>query len=459
MGYQKKGYTSGEIATAWIEDFDKLTKAKAKGRQRLLVVDGHSSHFTMGFLEYARSNKITVLCYPSHSTHVYQGLDVVIFSVLKRAWSEERDKFERSGPAVSKVNFLEVYAKAHVRAFTRENILAAFKKTGMVPFNPDVITDTMMAPSLETSLTTRLPLTLASPLQEVVDLLSCHRARKRSCEDLPDPEDEARHTPSRRLAPNSELDYTPVRRAMNGLASTSAAFLVSDVPLLSSSRLPVLQTYEISPDHNRDQRLLDMPPTTERELLLIQALEERNRHISYQSQVIGGLQAQSILHSAHVEDLRGQLQGQEEKKAKGQNKGRINMDGRPKILTQDEIFNAVVKAHAERNAKKDAAVKRKDAKTKYVEAIGVWKVREMDRKEQNSALKLEWEKDVRKWEVERNSAKSERRKPRWTKPKMPAMEKPIPKPKVADFVEESESAEENEEMEGEDTESDGSDSD
>lgn len=93
------------------------------------------------------------------------------------------------------------------------------------------------------------------------------------------------------------------------------------------------------------------------------------------------------------------------------------MDGQPKILTQDEIFNAVVKAHAERNAKKDAAVKRKDAKTKYVEAIGVWKVREMDRKEQNSALKLEWEKDVRKWEVERNSAKCERRKPRWTKPK------------------------------------------
>ncbi len=98
------------------------------------------------------------------------------------------------------------------------------------------------------------------------------------------------------------------------------------------------------------------------------------------------------------------MQGQEEKKAKGQNKGRINMDGRPKILTQDEIFNAVVKAHAERDAKKDATVKRKEAKTKYAEAIGVWKVREMDRKEQNSALKLEWEKEVRKWEVERNSA-------------------------------------------------------
>jgi hypothetical protein len=32
MGYQKKGYTSGEIAVAWIEDWDKLTKEKANGQ-------------------------------------------------------------------------------------------------------------------------------------------------------------------------------------------------------------------------------------------------------------------------------------------------------------------------------------------------------------------------------------------------------------------------------------------
>ena len=30
---------------------------------------------------------------------------------------------------------------------------------------------------------------------------------------------------------------------------------------------------------------------------------------------------------------------------------------------------------------KNAAVKRKDAKTKHAEAVGIWKVREIDRKE------------------------------------------------------------------------------
>ena len=46
----------------------------------------------------------------------------MIFSVLKRMWSNERDKFEAQGPAVTKLNFMGVYTKAHVCAFTESNI-------------------------------------------------------------------------------------------------------------------------------------------------------------------------------------------------------------------------------------------------------------------------------------------------------------------------------------------------
>ena len=66
---------------------------------------------------------------------------------------------------------------------------------------------------------------------------------------------------------------------------------------------------------------------------------------------------------------------------------------------------------------------------------------------------------MRRWEVERNSAKCERRKARWTKPKMPVTEKMIPKPKVADFEEESEEMEGDEEEEHESAEEDGIDND
>ena len=76
-----------------------------------------------GFLEYARDHRIHVLCYPAHATHVYQGLDVVIFSPLKVAWTEARDAFERdTRQKVTKENFLAVYGAAHVKALTPENI-------------------------------------------------------------------------------------------------------------------------------------------------------------------------------------------------------------------------------------------------------------------------------------------------------------------------------------------------
>ncbi|EGO01399.1 hypothetical protein SERLA73DRAFT_50416, partial [Serpula lacrymans var. lacrymans S7.3] len=47
-------------------------------------------------LDYACEHNIHILCYPTHATHVYQGLDVVTFSPLKRFWTEEQDQYETS---------------------------------------------------------------------------------------------------------------------------------------------------------------------------------------------------------------------------------------------------------------------------------------------------------------------------------------------------------------------------
>ncbi|KIK76119.1 hypothetical protein PAXRUDRAFT_57779, partial [Paxillus rubicundulus Ve08.2h10] len=166
VAHSPKGWTDGGIGRLWIEDFDKKTHEKAKGRARLLLVDGHNSHYTREFLEYARSNDIHILCYPAHTTHIYQGLDVVIFGPLKHYWTQERDLFESSTrQSVSKSNFVSIYARAHLRALTPGNICAAFQKTGVWPFNPDAVTKEMMAPSLETSSIGRLPLPQASPIR------------------------------------------------------------------------------------------------------------------------------------------------------------------------------------------------------------------------------------------------------------------------------------------------------
>ena len=92
IGYQKKGWTDGEIGAEWMKIFEEQTREKADGEHQLLLLDGHNSHFTVEFLQLARLRNIVVLCYPAHGTHIYQGLDVVIFAVFKLLLSKERDK-------------------------------------------------------------------------------------------------------------------------------------------------------------------------------------------------------------------------------------------------------------------------------------------------------------------------------------------------------------------------------
>jgi hypothetical protein len=172
IGYSKKGWTDGEIGIEYIKDFDKCTKVKANGQDRLHILDGHNSHFTLGFLKYARSHQIHVLCYPSHSTHVYQGLDVVVFAVLKTCWSEERDKWEREkGEGITKSNFVTIYGQAHLRALTPDLIRMAFRKTSVWPFDPTVISEQMMASSKETSYQGHLPIMPSSPIRAIADFL------------------------------------------------------------------------------------------------------------------------------------------------------------------------------------------------------------------------------------------------------------------------------------------------
>ncbi|KIO07658.1 hypothetical protein M404DRAFT_103207, partial [Pisolithus tinctorius Marx 270] len=132
LGYSKKGWTNGEIGVAWMEEFNKQTSQKAAGKYCLLLVDGHNSHYTRGFLDDAR------------------------------------DEWEQStGQSISKKNFLAVYGPAHLKTLTCKNILAAFRKTGVWPFNPHVITSNMMAPSKETSIQGSLPVEPVMPIKLV----------------------------------------------------------------------------------------------------------------------------------------------------------------------------------------------------------------------------------------------------------------------------------------------------
>ena len=64
------GWTNNEIGLAWLQQvFDRFSKAKARRKYRLLILDGHGSHVTMDFINYCDQNKILLAILPPHSTY------------------------------------------------------------------------------------------------------------------------------------------------------------------------------------------------------------------------------------------------------------------------------------------------------------------------------------------------------------------------------------------------------
>jgi hypothetical protein len=72
-------WSNDEIAMAYIKHFNKYTELI--GEFRLLILDGHGSHATFQFKQFAHSNKIILLYLPAHITHMLQPLDIGIFGL------------------------------------------------------------------------------------------------------------------------------------------------------------------------------------------------------------------------------------------------------------------------------------------------------------------------------------------------------------------------------------------
>ena len=164
------GWTDMDIALEWLRRiFNPQTKDKAAGRKRVLLLDGHNSHFSLNLLEYCIENHIIVICYPAHCTHALQGLDVACFAKMKHIWHAELDEYYQIyGKHVNKQTYARVFGTAFLKAFDRDTILAAFRATGVHPYDPTVITEQQMKPSEVTSTRTTFPLKMSSPVRRVM---------------------------------------------------------------------------------------------------------------------------------------------------------------------------------------------------------------------------------------------------------------------------------------------------
>lgn len=131
-----KRYMDSELFCSWL----KKSFVSNCGRRQpvLLLMDNLGAHLTPQAIDMALANEIGMLCLPAHSTHLLQPVDVRIFHLLKcnSAKAASRLGFQLNCISRAKMPFL---IKHSLNMLSASDILEAFRLTGIVPFNPDVI--------------------------------------------------------------------------------------------------------------------------------------------------------------------------------------------------------------------------------------------------------------------------------------------------------------------------------
>ncbi len=425
----------------WLETvFDAETKEKAAGETRVLILDGHSSHYTLEFIQYARENNIIILGYPPHCTHALQGLDVVCFGKMKVCWRSVIEEFEKQNQRdVTKSDFTHLFGKAYLQAFDEKTVKAAFSVTGVYPFNRSIITEEQMKPSVPHSIKGAFPLPQASPIRAI---MAAFHSNPPTAFDLSPSNHIAApmHTNSRPVTPNASgsipmrpttpesptrrripgqlgavardpcidpMLYTPSKRMRSlyaGLSLTSSgSFLVSKAKITSSTPIlhPVLEAPPTLPDPDWDLLnggSIDKAWVTTKEVqkenqVLRESLVTAHLHIKSRDMMLEGAHAQLTYQNLHLEKMNYALKNKEERT---KNDRALLFDGTAQVLSSTEFENKIKeqkkKAADKEKQKEENAEKRCAARRKRDELEARW-----DQIKVNHEARLaEWTEECRK---------------------------------------------------------------
>ena len=115
----------------------------------LVLYDRHRSHVSLTLTDWARWNNVILFVLPPHTSHLTQPLHVGIFGPFKSMYYNECKDYMKHHPGltITKYEVAQLTAKPYMKSVTAENLTSAFRKTGIYPFNNQVITDSQAAPA------------------------------------------------------------------------------------------------------------------------------------------------------------------------------------------------------------------------------------------------------------------------------------------------------------------------
>ena len=142
IAVSSSGYSNDAIAIDWLRFFQKHTRNRNRGQQRLLLFDGHGSHLTWEFLSLCESWNILPCVFPPHTTHIVQPLDGSPFRDLKQRFRQKNNMVAQwGGDAEDKSFFFREITGIRRQALNPRTIRKVFAERGIYPFQPASVID------------------------------------------------------------------------------------------------------------------------------------------------------------------------------------------------------------------------------------------------------------------------------------------------------------------------------
>lgn len=136
---ERGGGVDGANFFEWAHKFIESVKDLTAGERKvLLIYDGYRSHMSFRVLKLLRQNNIIAYALPSHTSGKTQPCDVKLFGAYKKELDELMDVATDVGDDIEIDNWAygAMMCEAYKQAFTRSNIQAAFRRSGIWPHDP-----------------------------------------------------------------------------------------------------------------------------------------------------------------------------------------------------------------------------------------------------------------------------------------------------------------------------------
>ena len=140
LATRPQGYSNDVLAIRWLVYFERHSRKTQVGIWRLLIMNGYDSHLTYEFYDYLQKYCIELFRLPPYSTHLTKPLDVDCFQPYKHYHPEAMDNAMRASEAdYRKLELLASLQTIWSLTFKKSTIRSAFKNTGLISYNPEIV--------------------------------------------------------------------------------------------------------------------------------------------------------------------------------------------------------------------------------------------------------------------------------------------------------------------------------